>query len=111
MAGNVDVTGAGFDMGSFVFSTFAGLRGAVSLILAQQLVLDQGQYPHEARVIAEVSPLKSPVDGCHHCRVTCSTAWAEPFVHSGVTSFARTLATFSCSSGVLSEPVYKHAAC
>ena len=47
---------AGFDMGSFVFSTFAGLRGAVSLILAQQLVLDQGQYPHEARVIAEVDP-------------------------------------------------------
>ena len=45
---------AGFDMGSFLFSTFAGLRGAVSLILAQQLVLDQSQYPHEARVIAEV---------------------------------------------------------
>lgn len=41
-------------MGSFLFSTFAGLRGAVSLILAQQLVLDQSQYPHEARVIAEV---------------------------------------------------------
>ena len=45
---------AGFDMGSFLFSSFAGLRGAVSLILAQQLVLDQSQYPHEARVIAEV---------------------------------------------------------
>ncbi len=37
-----------------MFSTFAGLRGAVSLILAQQLVLDQSKYPHEARVIAEV---------------------------------------------------------
>ena len=48
-------------MGSFVFSTFAGLRGAVSLILAQQLVLDQGQYPHEARVIAEVSTQKHPL--------------------------------------------------
>ena len=51
---------AGFDMGSFIFSTFAGLRGAVSLILAQQLVLDQGQYPHEARVIAEVSAVRTP---------------------------------------------------
>lgn len=51
-----------------MFSTFAGLRGAVSLILAQQLVLDQSKYPHEARVIAEVRTQNTAAT--FHCTLT-----------------------------------------
>lgn len=44
------------DWGSVLFTTFAGLRGAVSLILAQELVLDQSTKAANRRVTAEVPP-------------------------------------------------------
>ena len=47
--------GAGLTWGSVIFVTFGGLRGTVSLILAQMLVLDQeNTNPDNRRVTAEV---------------------------------------------------------